>query len=130
MTAKSFDLPATFAVLGPGGSAIPVDVTPTIYADLNRRFEGFADRCLVSCHTFDTDWSSWEMHPAGDEVVCLLSGEAKMALDMGGNEEIVHLRKAGDYVIAPKGTWHTGRTTGAATMLFITPGADTQHRPA
>lgn len=130
MTARSFDLAAAFAVLGPGGSAVPVGVTPTIYQDLDRRFGGFADHCLVSCHSFSADWSSWEMHPAGDEVVCLLSGRAKMVLEIAGKEEIVELRKPGSYVIVPRGTWHTGRAAQAVTMLFITPGAGTEHRPA
>lgn len=129
MVAKPLDLAATFAVLGPGGSAVPVDVTSTLYADLDQRFDGFADHCLVSCHTFDADWASWEMHPAGDEVVCLLSGEARFVLDVAGKEETLHLREPGAYVIVPKGTWHTARVAKAATVLFITPGAGTRHKP-
>ena len=42
----------------------------------------FHNDYLVSCHTFETDWPMWEMHPNGDEIVCLLSGMATFILDM------------------------------------------------
>ena len=130
MKLESFDLAATFAVLGPQGTAMPVAVTPTLYEDLNRRFDGFKGHSLVSCYTFDTAWQTWEMHPAGDEMVFLLSGEASFVFDREGREETVHLREPGTYVIVPKGTWHTARAAKAAKMLFVTPGEGTQHKPA
>jgi mannose-6-phosphate isomerase-like protein (cupin superfamily) len=126
---ESFDLAATFTVLEPGGTAIPVEVSPTLYEDLDRRFGGFHDRHVVSCHSFNADWPSWEMHPAGDEVVCLLAGEVSLVLDRDGEEEAVVLREPGKYVIVPKGVWHTAKVAKAAKVLFITPGAGTQTRP-
>ncbi len=33
---------------------------------------------LVTSATYSTDWPSWEIHPNGDEIVCLRSGEARM----------------------------------------------------
>jgi hypothetical protein len=33
-----------------------------------------------------------------------------------------------DHVLVPPNTWHTVRTEVATTMLFLTPGADTEHR--
>ncbi len=128
MKASAYDLQSTFAVLGPGCIAVPVEVTPTIYEDLDRRFDNFRDHRLVSIYTFDSDWPTWEMHPAGDEVVCLLEGEAGMVFDRGGTEETVTLTKPGSYVIVPKGTWHTARVSRSARMLFITPGEGTQNR--
>ncbi len=125
---KSHDLESTFAVLEPGATAVPVEVTPTIYEDLDRCFDNFRDHRLVSIYTFDSDWPTWEMHPAGDEVVCLLEGEAGMVFDRGGTEETVTLTKPGSYVIVPKGTWHTARVSRSARMLFITPGEGTQNR--
>ncbi len=128
MKASAYDLQSTFAVLGPGCIAVPVEDTPTIYEDLDRRFDDFRDHRLVSIYTFDSDWPTWEMHPAGDEVVCLLEGEAGMVFDRGGTEETVTLTKPGSYVIVPKGTWHTARVSRSARMLFITPGEGTQNR--
>ncbi len=129
MKVEPFDLAATFAVLGPQGTAVPVAVTPTLYEDLDRRFDDFKAHRLVSCHTFDSAWPTWEMHPAGDEVVCLLSGEASLVFDREGREETVHLHAPGTYVIVPKATWHTARVAKAAKMLFITPGEGTQNKP-
>jgi quercetin dioxygenase-like cupin family protein len=41
----------------------------------------------------------------------------------------VHLAKPGSYVLVPTNTWHTARTDVATTMLFLTPGLGTEHRP-
>lgn len=27
---------------------------------------------LIAMHAFESDWTLWEMHPGGDEVVCLV----------------------------------------------------------
>ena len=128
MTSRAFDLKATFAVLSPGGAATPVGVTPSLYAELDRDFGGFKGCHLVACHSFDADWPTWEVHPAGDEIVCLLAGEARLVLDRDGVEEVVHLRDPGAYVIVPRATWHTARIAMAATLLFVTPGEGTENR--
>jgi mannose-6-phosphate isomerase-like protein (cupin superfamily) len=124
-----FDLESTFVVIGPQHAAIPVAVTPTLFEELDRQHAQFEGRLLVASFAFDSDWTAWEMHPAGDEIVCLLSGEATLALDRGDREEIVHLAAPGAFVIVPKGTWHTARTGVPTRMLFVTPGAGTQNRP-
>ena len=125
----NLDLSSTFVVVEPDHSAIPVAVTPTIYEELDRRFDNFKGRLLVSSHSFVSDWSSWEVHPAGDEIVCLLSGAATMVLDRNGVEDAVHLRDPGTFVIVPRGIWHTARTSVPTKMLFVTPGEGTQNKP-
>jgi mannose-6-phosphate isomerase-like protein (cupin superfamily) len=124
------DLASTFVVMQPDHSASLVDVTPTVYEELDRRFGGFAGHMLVSCHSFDKDWSGWERHPAGDEIVCLLSGDVQMVFERDGGEEVVRLSSPGSFVVVPKGVWHIARTRTATQMLFVTPGQDTEHRPA
>lgn len=126
---RNFDLTSTFVVLGPQHEAIPVAVTPAIYEELDKQFDNFRGQLLVSSFSFDSDWSSWEVHPAGDEIVCLLSGNATLVLDRDGGEEVIHLRDPGSFVIVPKGTWHTARTSVATKMLFVTPGEGTQNKP-
>ena len=126
---ESYNLASTFVVVEPHHAAIPVAVTPTIYEELDKRFDQFKGRLLVSCFSFDSDWPSWEIHPAGDEIVCLLSGDVRMVLDHNGVEEIIHLRDPGSFVIVQKGTWHTARTSIPTTMLFVTPGEGTQNKP-
>ena len=124
------DLAKTFVVLKPDRTTALVDVTPTVYEELDRRFDGFRDHVLVSTYAFDADWPSWERHPAGDEIVCLLSGNVHMVLERDGGEEVVHLHQPGTYVVVPKGTWHTARTAMPTRMLFVTPGEGTENRPA
>lgn len=119
-------LDSTFVVMQPDLSAVPVAVTPTIYEELDKRFGGFKGRVLVSCHTFDSDWESWEMHPAGDEVVCLLSGRASFEFE--GRGTVAELTTPGSFVIVPRGTWHTAHTDVRTTMLFVTPGEGTEHK--
>jgi mannose-6-phosphate isomerase-like protein (cupin superfamily) len=120
------DLASTFVVLQPDQSAVPVPVTPTIWQDLDRRFDNFKGRVLVSCFSFAADWDTWEMHPAGDEIVCLLSGRASFEFE--GRGHVAELAAPGACVIVPKGTWHTAHTTVPTRMLFITPGEGTQNK--
>lgn len=125
----NLDLVSTYVVIDRDHSAIPIAASPTVFEELDRRFDHFKGRLLVSSFTFDTDWSSWEMHAAGDEIVCLLAGAATLVLDRDGVEEVTHLQDPGAFVIVPKGTWHTARTTVPTKMLFVTPGEGTQNKP-
>ena len=77
-----FDLDATRLVLGPRGDATPKAVTPNFYQELDAEFDRFAGHVLVSSHEFEEPWPSWEMHPKGDEVVYLLSGDVDFVLWM------------------------------------------------
>jgi mannose-6-phosphate isomerase-like protein (cupin superfamily) len=84
---------------------------------------------LMSAFTFSEPWASWERHPAGEEVVLLISGAAKLLIEESGGERSVRLALPGDYVLVPQGAWHTAKTNEPTTMLFLTPGAGTEHRP-
>jgi mannose-6-phosphate isomerase-like protein (cupin superfamily) len=78
---------------------------------------------------FTQDWSTWEMHPRGEEVVMLLSGSATLVLEVDGDERRVQLSEGGSYVVVPRGAWHRAETSEPTAMLFITPGEGTEHRP-
>jgi mannose-6-phosphate isomerase-like protein (cupin superfamily) len=84
---------------------------------------------LVTTSSFRTDWPSWERHPMGDEIVCLLSGEVTLVLELPGGNENVQLSRLGDFALIPRGTWHTAKTGVETTMLFITAGEGTEGRP-
>lgn len=118
----------TYVVLRPDQSTVPVEVTPTVFEELDRRFDNFRGHQLVSSLHFARDWLTWEIHPNGDEVVMLLSGAARMVLDEPAGHRVVELSKAGDYVIVPRATWHTAKIAVPTAMLFITPGEATQNR--
>ncbi|PZV02400.1 MAG: cupin [Leptolyngbya sp.] len=112
-----------------GGNAIPVSITDTFYEELHRNFGDFKDKRLVSQYNFDRDWGTWEMHPAGEEFVCLLSGQLDLILEQNGVENKLSLKTSGSYVIVPKGIWHTAKVHQPSSVLFITPGEGTQNRP-
>jgi hypothetical protein len=77
-----FDLSATYLRLRPDASVEPLAVDATFWQRLGAGELGtFHNEYLVAVHTFDADWRVWEMHPNGDEVVCLLSGAATFVLE-------------------------------------------------
>jgi oxalate decarboxylase/phosphoglucose isomerase-like protein (cupin superfamily) len=68
------------------------------------------------------------MHPAGDEVVCLLTGAVDVVLDEPDGERVVELR-AGQTCIVPRGVWHRAIVQEPGDTLHITRGEGTEHRP-
>jgi uncharacterized cupin superfamily protein len=123
-----FSLSSTYVVLGDNGDAIPVTVSDRFFEDLESKFGDFKGKRLISHFTFDKDWETWEMHPAGEEFVCLLSGQVDLILEQGGVENTVQLSTSRSYVLVPRGIWHTARVHTPSSMLFITPGEGTQNR--
>jgi quercetin dioxygenase-like cupin family protein len=84
---------------------------------------------LVSMFRFTENWPSWEMHPAGAEVVLCTSGSMTLTQQHpDGRIERVTLAP-GEYAINPPGVWHTADVHGEATGVFITAGMGTEHRP-
>ena len=124
-----FSLSSTYVVLEDNGDAIPVAVSDHFFEDLESKFGDFKGKRLISHFTFDKDWETWEMHPAGEELVCLLSGQVDLILAQDGVEHTVQLSTSGSYVLVPRGTWHTAKVHTPSSMLFITPGEGTQNRP-
>ena len=88
-----------------------------------------AEGRLVTTHTFTESWTSWEMHPAGDEVVLCLAGAMTLHQEFPDGHNVTVAVPAGEYVINPPGVWHTADIVGEATVLFITAGMGTEHRP-
>lgn len=88
---------------------------------------------LCSAFQFDCAWPSWERHPAGAELVLLLQGNARLLLEQQGEISEHLLQQSGDFVLVPAGVWHSADPLsghdGSCTLLFITPGAGTEHKP-
>lgn len=122
------NLARTFVVMNSQFSADSVPVSDSIYAELDQKYDGFAGHLLIACHHFTEDWPSWEVHPNGDEIVCLLSGDAEMLLHTRGGDVTKRMSTAGDFLVVPKGTWHTARVHAPTSMLFVTPGEGTENR--
>ena len=119
--------------LGLGATATP---QPEFTGEMSW-YEGYGERHggdgvegrLVSQHTFTENWDVWEMHPLGAEVVLALSGTVRLHQEIAGATTSLEL-SAGEYAINPPGAWHTADVVeGPTTVLFITAGAGTEHRP-
>ena len=123
----AFDLATTYVQLDDGPAAVPVEVDDEFWATIDRRPELQGGR-LVGASQNAEDWDIWEMHPAGDEVVCLLSGAVDVVLDEPDGERVVQL-KAGQTCIVPRGVWHRAIVHEPGDALHITRGEGTQHRP-
>lgn len=88
-----------------------------------------AEGRLVSQYAFTESWTSWEMHPAGDEVVICVSGAMVLVQELADGRVIRTPLAAGEYAINPPGVWHTADVAECATAIFITAGEGTEHRP-
>ena len=84
---------------------------------------------LVSLFRFAESWTSWEMHPAGEEVVCCLQGQMTLHQELSDGTTASWDLGPGEYAINPRGVWHTADAEGPVVALFITPGKDTTNRP-
>jgi mannose-6-phosphate isomerase-like protein (cupin superfamily) len=129
MNPKTYDLSSTYVRLRGDASVEPLAVDDTFWERISKGELGsFHNEYLVTSHSFDSDWSVWEMHPNGDEIVYLISGAVTFILKIEGEPRGLELEEGGQYVIVPKGVWHTARTGKSSRMLFITAGEGTRHR--
>jgi mannose-6-phosphate isomerase-like protein (cupin superfamily) len=128
----AFDLSSTFIHLGLGATAVPLpdfEWSAEYLDGYSRRFEGDGDEGrLVTLGEVEASWDSWERHPAGEEVVLLLSGRVDLIQRLDGAERRVALGP-GQAVINPPGVWHTADVHEPGSALFITPGRGTEHEP-
>ncbi len=116
-----------FVVVGPELDAEIVDVSDTLWDEIDARFGDFRASSLISTFAFDEPRPTWECHPCGDEFVLLLEGDTDMVFASPSGEVRTRLSVAGQYVIVPRG-WHTARPRSATRLLFFTPGEGTENR--
>lgn len=127
MTVEVHDPFRTFVHLGTGPGVGVVPVTDDFWETLEGRSELHTGR-LVTAAAHDTDWTFWEMHPSGDELVMVVSGSAHFLFDDGASVEEADVHAPG-FVVVPAGVWHTADARGPAHLLFVTWGEGTVHRP-
>ncbi|MFH8437233.1 cupin domain-containing protein [Streptomyces sp. NPDC018007] len=128
----AIDLRTTPVHLGLGSRAKPVEgfawdpevlhaYTAAVAAD-------GAEGRLVTIIDGDGPGDHGERHPAGDELVVCLSGSVTVTRDVDGVPERVVLGP-GEATVNPAGTWHAVDMAGPASILTITAGLGTEHRP-
>lgn len=118
--------------LGAKASVQPPFDGPAWYEDYaSRQAADGAEGRLVSQWDFTQSWDSWEMHPAGDEVVICVSGEITLVQQDDEGIGRSFTLGPGEYAINPAGVWHTADIAPKqeARCIFITAGLGTQHLP-
>lgn len=128
--AESHRIKDHYVHLAADGSAGTLEVTADFWPRLAAgALPQLDEGRLLSQSISESDWSVWEMHPQGEEIVLLLGGRADLLLDLPGGVRVLPLSGVGSYVLVPRGVWHTANVHEPASLLFITPGYGTQHRP-
>lgn len=130
MSQPTFNLNNTAVRLRADASAEALRMDATFWPALMKGELGdFHQEFLITQSQFAGRWSQAEMHPNGDEIVCLLEGRCTFVLQIDSGEESISLDQPGEFVIVPPGTWHFAESAESCHLLFITAGENTQHRP-
>ncbi len=120
----TFELTSTYVHLTDEGVAETLPLTSDFWPEVmagKRRLAGW----LVTCSPQTRDWPTWEMHPAGHEILVLLSGEMDLLLMEPAGQRRVALSPGSSFIVPP-GTWHTARVKGPGELLAITAGRGTR----
>ena len=124
---QAFSLDGTYIHLQPDERALAMEGGPTFWAGIADRRDLDHGRMMGSTAQ-SADWDHWERHPAGEEILVLMSGELELVLDTDKGEQRAVLG-SGQTFIVPRGIWHRGIVKQPGQLMFITPGAGTEHRP-
>jgi quercetin dioxygenase-like cupin family protein len=132
VTDEAFDLSSTYVHLGLGARAIPLphfEWTAEYLAryEAEHEADGPEGRLVTINHQVET-WTTWERHPAGEELVVLLSGRVDLIQQVGGADHTIRMLP-GQAVINPAGVWHRSVVHEPGDALFVTPGLGTEHKP-
>ncbi|MFJ8845278.1 cupin domain-containing protein [Streptomyces cyaneofuscatus] len=87
-----------------------------------------AEGRMVAIFDGDGPGDHWERHPAGDELVVCLTGSVTVTRDEDGVPDRVVLGP-GEATVNPAGAWHAVDMAGPASILTVTAGLGTDHRP-
>ena len=129
MPPDALDPFATFVHLHAGGGVTTPPRTPTFWRDL---VAADGDRVVGAVRGRDASAfhpDECEMHPHGDELLCLLAGAIDVVLEEPAGDRAVPL-KAGEMFVVPRGVWHRIVLREPADVLFVTPPKGTELRRA
>ncbi|MFF5506207.1 cupin domain-containing protein [Streptomyces roseolus] len=131
-TRNAVDLRTTPVHLGLGSRAKPVEGfawNPEVLQAYGAAVAADgAEGRMVMIFDGDGPGDHWESHPAGDELVVCLSGSVTVTRHGDGAPERV-LLGPGEATINPAGVWHVVDMEGSSSILAITAGLGTDHRP-
>jgi mannose-6-phosphate isomerase-like protein (cupin superfamily) len=122
------DLVQRYVSLTANGVAKPTAGGEAFWLQSHETLEQYGRDWLVTEYRFEGDWTNWEMHPEGDELVYVVDGSVDLILEFAAGTQTFAIRGQG-YVVVPKGIWHTAKVLAPSRVLHITRGVGTQHRP-
>ena len=82
---------------------------------------------IMMIETTPEDWTAWECHPAGYEIVHVLEGQGTFYQQVNGDEVATAFEPGTTLVNAP-GMWHTADVEVPMKALYITAAPDTHHK--
>jgi mannose-6-phosphate isomerase-like protein (cupin superfamily) len=130
-----FDLSKTPIHLGTRGGAespaVPLDgfgFDPEAFmAYIGEHCEAGAPGRLVMVETTPADWTTWERHTEGAEIVIILEGRGTFIQEIDGEERGIPY-EPGAAIVNPAGVWHTADVSESTRAIYITPCQGTEHR--
>lgn len=126
MPGMSFDPKTTYIHLAPSGAS-EVDTSGDFWGDLTSGRQVYPGR-LAMVLPMTGDFPHWERHPAGEELLVMLSGAMDVILEEESGERTVRL-EAGQAMLIPTGVWHRAVMLEPGETLFVTEGEGTEHKP-
>lgn len=129
MKEEKYNLETNFVRFRKNGISEIFNVDQDFYKNLSSgKLGDFKDEILISLYTFEEDCKTWEIHPKGDELVFLISGDLDFILRENEKELIIKLNIPNTFIIVPKNTWHTAKINSKSSVLFITQGEGTENK--
>jgi mannose-6-phosphate isomerase-like protein (cupin superfamily) len=127
-TRPTIDPVASLIHLGRSGQAHALRCTAGIWRELKLKDGDRIVGVIRGRVPADFHADHWEIHPAGDELLMLLSGEVDLILEQRPRDRRIRLR-AGKAFIVPRGRWHRFVIRRPCKLLFCTPACGTRHKP-
>lgn len=93
--------------------------------EMTMRFLASLNQCTIGVSRFSGQ-SSWERHPAGDELLHFLEGEADV-VTLTATGPVRSPVRAGSIFVCPRGLWHQVVPRSPVSLLFATPGEGMEH---
>src|SRR5262249_6109744 len=116
--------------LADGAATTLVPVGDDFWQTIHTRPELHEGRLLTAYNFPPGAWAHWERHPAGDEIVLLLSGALDLVFDADGRRRGGGLRRGGRGAgVIPRGVWHVGVARAASKAISTPRGEGTDPRP-
>lgn len=120
-------LTETYLELRDDGGVNEIPLTPDFWPDVIAGQRRLVGRLIMAASMTESP-RQWERHPAGEEILLLLSGRMTVVLEADAADEEVTL-EPGQTLVVPRGRWHRIEVDEPGELVFMTQGDGTEHKP-